>query len=367
MSAHDDSSHVDDIWAVVESAIESGDNGLNVSTDELQENHQQQQEEDEPEDKKNDMYLVHRNNHDDNDDNSDNSTDSGDSSYVQEQEPGHEESAPAPRTAPRREKKRGNHAMINRLMNEYDLDEYDDGRNPNSHNNKIKRNRNNRSQSTGLDEVDAAMEMGLNEVLEEDEYESVPLMDLDWTKAVKREKEYEAKMMRENKTSIAGCKPEPYDPNFNFLSYAVETKSQESLFPAFKNMYTFFADSESTSEYVDLCIQVQDYYNEHIRPISSIGNKCWPVRKIWEFFHVISPTIKHIAEYELRCMNRLFDVMSDCVLKKNKTTGKVDQVDTKCLNIKFKIMDHRHKLAREVINLRFNQSSSSSSSSSSSK
>lgn len=253
---------------------------------------------------------------------------------------------------------RGNTRMIQQMLNQYNMDEYDDGENPNNHNNKIQRNRGRQERSNNLDEVEEAMEMGLGDEVEEDEYESVPIIECDFSHAIRREMQYERTMLLENKKSDAGKFPEPYDPKFQFPSFIDETKSQEATFPVVKMMFTFASKAEETSDIVSWCMQIQDFYNVHIRTVSSIGNKCWPVLMIWEYFHIVCPSIKHNLEYELRCMNKLFDTISNCVLKKNKRTNKVDQLDIKCLNLQFKVMEHRNKLIREVYNIRYNQSSS---------
>jgi hypothetical protein len=247
-----------------------------------------------------------------------------------------------------------------RVQMEDEVDDYDDGENMNRHEHKIKRNKNQHNNEEQLDDIEEAMEMGVGELAQEDEYESVPIIELNWTRAIARERQHEADLIRENKPNTAGLKPDAYDPDFNFLSFAVETKSQETSFPLFKKMFTFFSKAEETSDYVDLCMQIQDYYNERIRPVSSIGNKCWPVKKIWEYFHITCPSIKHNLEFELRSLNRLFDTVSNCVLKRNKNTGKTDQIDIKCIKLKFQIMEHRSKLMREVYNMRFNQISEES-------
>lgn len=260
----------------------------------------------------------------------------------------------------RQNRPRGNTQAIQQMLDGSYLSEYDDGNNPNNDRNRLKRSRASMSGGSYLDEVEEAMEMGLGEEKEEDEYESVPIIDNDFTQAIKREKQHEAKVLRENKPNLAGKYPEAYDDSFQFASFVDETKSQEATFPVIKMMFHFASKAEETSDIVSWCMQIQDFYNLHIRPVSSIGNKCWPVQKIWEYFHIICPSIKHNLEYELRCMNKLFDTISNCVLKRNKKTRKVDQLDIKCLNLQFKVMEHRNKLFREVFNIRFSQSSSSS-------
>ena len=247
---------------------------------------------------------------------------------------------------------------------ELDIEDYDDGalmsRRDNTDNAQARRSKKQRRGDEHLDDIEEAMEMGVGDLVEEDEYESVPIIELNWERAVNREIKYEETVLKENKPNMAGLKPSAYDPEFNFLSFAVETKSQETSFPLFKNMFTFFSKSEETSDYVDLCMQVQDYYNEHIRPVSSVGNKCWPVKKIWEYFHITCPTIKHNLEFELRSMNKLHDTIANCVLKRNKTTGKTDQIDTKCIKLQFQIMEYRSKLMKDVFQMRFNNTSEDS-------